>query len=87
MNGDRRYQIRHAAGQYWLLDMHQEVEDYKAPIVMNETGALILQSFWETDSIEGTAPVLRETYEIEMDEAMADVKAFLSQLKRQGVVL
>ena len=47
MNGDRRYQIRHAAGQYWLLDMHQEVEDYKAPIVMNETGALILQSFWE----------------------------------------
>ena len=28
-----RYQLRHAAGCYWLLDMEQSGKDYIGPIV------------------------------------------------------
>ena len=86
MKGTDRYQIRHAAGKYWLLDMEQ-AEHYKKPIVMNETGALILESYWKTESIEQTAEAIGQIYEIDLDEAKADVKIFLEQLAHQGIIL
>ena len=33
-----RYQLRQAAGAYWLLDMEQG-EQYKKPFMLNECGA------------------------------------------------
>ena len=38
-----RYQIRHAAGIYWLLDMEQQGYPYEKPLPLNEMGAQI----WE----------------------------------------
>jgi len=86
MDSKDRYQIRHAAGKYWLLDMEQ-TGDYKQPIVMNETGALILENYWRTGSYEKTAEALAAVYEIEPEEVSGDVEAFLEQLKQQGVEL
>ena len=37
-----RYQIRQAAGMYWLLDMEQPGIPYRQPVLLNETGA----AFW-----------------------------------------
>ena len=34
-----RYQIRQAAGMYWLLDMEQPGIPYTQPLLLNETGA------------------------------------------------
>ena len=87
MNGKERYQMRHAAGQYWLLDMEQKPGKYKAPLALNETGAMILENFWEQGNPEAAAKALSEEYEIGMDEALADVTEFLGQLKRQGIAL
>ena len=87
MNGRQRYQIRHAAGQYWLLDMEQKPGKYKAPLALNETGAMILESFWEQGDPKAAAKALSDEYEIGMEEALADVTDFLGQLKRQGIAL
>ena len=38
-----RYQIRQAAGMYWLLDMEQSGIPYRQPVLLNETGA----AFWK----------------------------------------
>ena len=38
-----RYQLRRAAGRYWLLDMEQEGVPYRRPLCMNEMGAAV----WE----------------------------------------
>ena len=35
------YQLRYAAGQYWLLDMEQEGSPYKHPKNLNCVGAEI----------------------------------------------
>ena len=87
MKGKERYQLRRAAGKFWLLDMEQEMGKYRAPIAMNETGAMILQGFWETGKEEDAAKALSETYEIDLEEALADVREFLQQLQAQGVAL
>ena len=87
MNGKQRYQLRRAAGKYWLLDMEQSAGRYAAPVAMNETGALILESFWEANDPLGAAKALSETYEISQEEALEDVNAFLDQLQKKGIAL
>ena len=39
-----RYQLRQAAGAYWLLDMEQG-EQYKKPFMLNECGAYIYRAY------------------------------------------
>ena len=85
VRGKERYQLRCAAGKYWLLDMAQQGSPYRSPVVMNESGAMILETYWRTGDRESTAEKLREAYEIEKQEALADVSVFLEQLQRQGI--
>ena len=85
MEGKQKYQLRHAAGSYWLLDMEQKDGTYRAPVAVNETGAMILEHFFRTKDPSEVAGVLRDVYEIDFKEALSDVNSFLSQLRRQGV--
>ncbi len=80
MSEHRRYQLRTAAGKYWLLDMEQSPENYRAPLAMNETGALILETYWKTGDQEKTAAMLQETYGIDPEDALTDVRDFLESL-------
>lgn len=41
-----RYQLRCAAGKYWLLDMEQDGETYRPPLMLNESGGLYLQAVY-----------------------------------------
>ena len=87
MDGNQKYKLRHAAGKYWLLDMEQQAGTDRAPVATNETGALILENYFRTKDPSAVAQVLRDVYEIEFEEALADVKEFLSQIRKQGVEL
>lgn len=87
MIGNGRYQLRTAAGKYWLMDMGQKAGNYRAPVAMNETGAMILEYFWKSGDTKEPAKVLSETYEIDLEEAQADVNEFLNQLRSQGIAL
>ena len=40
-----RYQLRCAAGKYWLLDMEQDGETYRPPLMLNESGAYIFRQY------------------------------------------
>ncbi len=82
-----RYQIRHAAGLYWLLDMYQEGVPYKAPLAMNEMGA----SIWEmmaggmgTDEIIDT---LAARYQENRETIAHDVEQFRSRLEAYGIAV
>ena len=85
MEGKQKYQLRHAAGSYWLLDMEQKDGTNHAPVAVNETGAMILEHYFRTKDPTEVAGVLRDIYEIEFKEALQDVNDFLSQIRRQGV--
>lgn len=85
MAKQQRYQLRHAGGKYFLLDMKQDPGRYLPPIAVNETAAMILNSIWDEGDPKAAAKMLSETYEIDEREALADVNAFLEDLRRQGV--
>ena len=87
MEGNQKYKLRHAAGKYWLLDMEQKDGTYRAPVAMNETGAMILEHYFRTKDPNAVAQILRDAYEIEFEEALTDVKDFLSQIRKQGVAI
>lgn len=79
-----RYQLRHAAGIYWLIDMKQPGYPYKKPLPLNEMAARIWRMMGAGLSLEEISAILGEEYEVSSDEIGEDVRAFSTQLKQCG---
>ncbi|MCD8014039.1 MAG: PqqD family protein [Lachnospiraceae bacterium] len=82
-----RYQMRHAAGIYWLLDMEQSGMPYVKPLPMNEMGATIWNMRRRGLDLDKIAEKLSDSYEIPVEQAREDVGLFLAELQRQGVLV
>lgn len=82
-----RYCLRHAAGRYWLLDLLQPGLPYKRPVCMNDAGAVIWNVLSSGGTVEQAQRTLAAEYGIEKEQAAADVKEFMEQLRKQGVML
>lgn len=82
-----RYQLRKAAGVYWILDMEQEGVPYRKPVPVNELGAdiwkLMVQGYDEREIAE----ILCREYEGEKEDVLTDVLQFQNQLAECGVFL
>lgn len=81
----RRYQLRYAAGLYWLIDMEQSGADYISPVPLNEVGARIWGMFESGMSEQQVSEQLCCEYDISAEQAREDVRDFVSQLKSQKV--
>ncbi len=81
-----RYQLRYAAGLYWLLDMEQEGNGYRRPLPLNETGADIWRALAEEGETDAAAEMLCKKYGIGKDEAGEDVRRFCRQLEAEGIM-
>lgn len=86
MRDKKRYQLRCAAGMYWLIDMAQTGKEYQKPIVLNECGAEIWNRYQDGEDEEQIAENLHKNYEIGPDEAVKDIREFLQQLEDQGIL-
>ncbi|MBR6643841.1 MAG: PqqD family protein [Lachnospiraceae bacterium] len=82
-----KYQLRYAAGRYWLLNMAQKGVPYHAPIALNSVGAEIWTRLADNMEISQIAKDLSAWYNISEDEALDDVREFLAQLEKQGIVI
>lgn len=82
-----RWQLRHAAGSYWLLDMKQEPENRKSPLSLNQAGAEIWNLFQQGLDEEAVAEQMSLRYQIDRESALEDVRGFLAGLKVQGIVI
>lgn len=87
MEKNKRYQLRKAAGLYWLLDMEQDGADWREPVALNESGAYIWEKYQGMGSKTAVAEELGREAGIPVQEALADVREFLRQLGEQGIVL
>lgn len=77
----KAYQLRKAAGTYWLLDMNQKGPAYTKPVPLNESGAYIWQMLEKGKQIEQIAESFAKEYEIAYEEAITDIRQFLRQLR------
>ena len=57
-----KYQLRCAAGKYWLLDMEQDGEPYRPPLMLNESGAYIFRQYTAGNTADKIAEELATMY-------------------------
>ena len=76
-----KYQLREAAGFWWLIDMTQTGEDFAAPLQLNETGAMLFRGLCEALDEDRLA----SGYGLLVREAREDVAAFAAQLAANGI--
>ncbi len=82
---EKRYQLRYAAGLYWLLDMEQEGVPYKKPLAINNVGAYIWQLLVKGEKQEDIADKLSEECQVDRETALQDISCFLKQLEQYGL--
>lgn len=87
MSGRGRYQLRKAAGLYWLLDMEQSGIERREQITLNESGAYIWEQYERLRSETAVAEALNREFGISVQEGLADIRQFFRQLKEQGLDL
>ena len=81
----KQYQLRHAAGRYYLLDMEQLGVPYKRPMELNSIGAQIWQLMSEGHTTEQVVQTLANEYEADVTDIREDVQQFQRSLIAYGV--
>lgn len=82
---NKQYQLRYAAGRYYLLDMNQVGVPYKRPMELNPIGAEIWQMMVKGYATEQVVQVLASEYEADVADIREDVQLFQRSLKTYGV--
>ena len=80
-----RYQLRYAAGLYWLIDMEQSGDSYISPVPLNESGAKLWRMIGSGTSRAEICRQLCAEYEISEEQALSDLHDFIGQLQTQRV--
>lgn len=80
-----RYQLRYAAGMYWLLDTWQEGVPYCAPLSMNEVGAHIWNMMLQGLDREQIVEALCKEYGAAREIVLPDVEQFQAKLTEYGI--
>lgn len=74
------YQLRYAAGMYWLLNTKQRGLHYIRPLSLNECGAHLWRLLSAGADKAELVNSLCAQYGLERSEALRDVEGFLEQL-------
>ena len=82
-----RWQLRYAAGSYWLLDMKRGNENRRAPLTLNQAGADLWRLLQHGTEEEAAADLLCLQYQIDRESALEDVREFFAGLKSQGILI
>lgn len=80
-----RWQLRHAAGAYWLLDMEQGTGSRKTPLSLNAVGAELWELLIGGVEEEAAADMLCSRYQLDRQSALRDVRDFIAGLEAQGI--
>lgn len=81
------YQLRKAAGKYWLLHMEQKGIPYERPLQLNSVGAKMWRLLQEEKTTEQIVECLVQEYGVTADEIREDIKQFYHQLGNYGILI
>lgn len=80
------YQIRYAAGMWWLIDVNQNGFDYKSPQSLNDTGMYIYIRLSEGKSVSRIAEDMNKDFGISVVDAIKDIKEFIGIMDEKGIL-
>lgn len=76
--------LREVAGVWVVLPLAEKVLDFSGMLSLNETGVDLWKLLEKGSTREEMATSLTEIYEIDYDQALADVDEFIDVLNKAG---
>ena len=76
--------MRDVLGKTMVVPTEDAGQDIHGFIRLNATGKVIWNAIAEGKSVEETAKLLTESYEISEEDALHDVRAFVEKMKEAG---
>jgi hypothetical protein len=78
--------LREVAGSWVVLPLSGKVLDFNGMLSLNETGAELWKLLENGSSREEMVSHLTENYEVDRDQASADVDEFIGTLEKSGCI-
>lgn len=83
---NKAFELKDIGGELLLLPRGASTVDYNFVTVFNDTGALIYRAMEDFVDAAELAQLLVQTYGISMDEATADVDAYLAKMLAEDMI-
>ena len=80
------FELRQVAGSFVVLSVADAAVDFNGMLTLNESGVLLWKRLMEGCTREDLATALTDEYEVDFQQALADVDAFLQKLDRAGCI-
>ena len=78
--------VRQVAGTWVVLPTNSDVLDFDGMLTLNETGLMLWRLLENGSSPEDMALALTQEYEVDREQALADVGEFVETLKKAGCI-
>ena len=83
---NKAFELKDIGGELLLLPRGASTVDYNFVTVFNDTGALIYRAMEDFVDAAELAQLLVQTYGIGMEEATADVDAYLAKMLAEDMI-
>ena len=82
----QEFVLREIAGDYVLIPVMKQEDEFKGIISLNETGAYIWKKLEENKDTDEIIKDMLDDYEVSLEQAQNNVNEFLSNLKTLGII-
>lgn len=87
MNLNKDFILRNIAGESILVATGSATQDFNGMITLNEVATFILENIDECETEEVLVEKVLEEFEIDEETAISDVREFLDQAIKFGIIL
>lgn len=87
MNLNKDFILRNIAGESILVATGSATQDFNGMITLNEVATFILENIDECETEEVVVEKVLEEFEIDEETAISDVREFLDQAIKFGIIL
>jgi len=78
--------FRRIVDEIVLIPIHKNVSDMNSIYSLNEIGALIWEHLEQPANLEDLCSIVMNEYEVDQQQALGDIKIYLSELSEFGAV-
>ena len=86
MHRNENFILRQVADMTIIVPVGTATERFPGMISVNDTGVFLWDMLETEQSVQSMSEALTEEYQVEREQAEADVKAFLAKLEQAGAV-
>ena len=87
MNLNKDFILRNIAGESILVATGNATQDFNGMITLNEVATFILENIDECETEEVVVEKVLEEFEIDEETARSDVREFLDQAIKFGIII